>query len=171
MNQTSIHHPDNVLTQINAFYWFHITQKQFLSCLSRSKDKCHFYRLFSVNIRRTFLVNLTSIFHTNNVLNQSNLFYWFNMKQLKHFLSCRTCSEVSMESFDYTSYAFLMLWRRMRPTAIIFFSVFHRSIDRMRSPFSLNRKVHWFENTEQHLVDLFLARCERMFCGFQPMWR
>ena len=77
MNQTSIHHPDNVLTQINAFYWFHITQKQFLSCLSRSKDKCHFYRLFSVNIRRTFLVNLTSIFHANNVFNQPNSFYGF----------------------------------------------------------------------------------------------
>ena len=122
--------------------------------------KCHFYCLFALNIRRTCLINLTSIFHANNVLNQRNSSSWFYMKQLTHFLSYHTSSEVPMKSFNCTLYAFLMLWRRMRPTAIIFFplSSEHRQ-GTFTTIFSLHRTGHCFENTEQHLVDLFLARC------------
>ena len=170
MNQTSIHHADNVLTQINAFYWFHMTQKHFLSCHSRSKDKCHFYRLFSVNIRRTFLVNLTSIFHANNVFNQPNSFYGFTWNSWNIFfrvsrvLKCLWSPSIILHTLSWCydaecdplpSYSFL----------------FHWTIDRTRSPFSMDRKAHCCKSIEQHLVDLFLARFERMFCRFQPVWR
>ena len=121
--------------------------------------KCHFYRLFSLNICSTFLINLTLIFHANNVLNQPNSFYWVYMKQLKHFLSV---SYEFWSVYGILRLYFIRLLDAMTQNAIhchhiLFF--FHRSIDRVCSPFSLNRKMHCFENTQQHLVDLFLVRC------------
>ena len=119
MNRTSVHHVDNVLNQFNAFYRFRMKPKHFHSCHSRS-EVSFLSSLFSKYSSHK-LNKLTSIFHADNVLNQPNSSYWFYMKQLIYFLSYHTSFEVSIESFDCTLDAFLMLWRRMRPTAIVFF--------------------------------------------------
>ena len=53
---------------------------------------------------------------------------------------------MSMKSFECTLYALLMPSRRLQQTDPMpsFSFLLHRSIDIIRSPFSLNRKAHFF---------------------------